>query len=223
MNDNPFADLGPRVPTPYVNDKEVVAVAGEANLISTEAAALVIVDEVTNSVALDMLGRSSKAVKQVDELRHRFVDPINAQVKVINDYFRQMAAPAAEADRILREKTSAYRTKVIEAGRKEEARLRALAEKKQAKAEELAAALGLEAPAPSYVPAVIAPPAKTQITAGGSKTTFRTVHNYEIENEAKIPKSYWMVDPKALGGAVRAGVNPIPGVRIWDTEEPVVR
>jgi hypothetical protein len=219
---NPFAGLGGHQ-EPYVADKEVAKVAASALTIADAARAFAITDDVTNAKALDMLAGAAGAVKQAEALRHKFVDPLNDQVKVINEYFRLMAAPAAEADRILRDKTSAYRTQVRIEAEAERARLERLAAKKQAKAEEVAAALGLAAPEPSFVPAVILPAAKTVITQGGSKTTFRTVHNFVIEDEKKIPRGYWMVDPKALGAAVRAGVNPIPGVRIWDTEEPVVR
>jgi hypothetical protein len=218
---NPFAGLGGHQ-EPYVADKEVAKVAASALTIADAARAFAITDDVTNAKALDMLAGAAGAVKQAEALRHKFVDPLNDQVKVINGYFKMMQAPAQEADEILRKKTSEYRAKTIAAARAEEARLAALAARRQVKAVEVAAALGVDPPAPVLPVPTIAAPAKTIVT-GGSQTTFRKVHHFEITNRDLVPDGYWIIDEKSLGAAVRAGVNPIPGVHIWDTEEPVVR
>jgi len=42
-----------------------------------------------------------------------------------------------------------------------------------------------------------------------------------------VPREWCCPDERKIGAAVRAGIvtpdDPIPGVRIWTTEQPVVR
>lgn len=194
-------------------DADVQEIEGESHTIADLARGLVIVDDATNTMALDGLSRARRAVKQVEELRHRFVDPLNAQVKAINDYFRQMSAPAAEADGILAGKTSAWRALQQQAARAEQARLSALA---------VAPRPAGSGPAPFLAPMLAVPP-KTMQTASGSVVGFREVAHFEIVDAMEVPADYWQIDEKKLGAAVRAGVRTIPGVRIWTTEEPAVR
>jgi hypothetical protein len=203
---------------PYLDDAEVQEADTAARTIADTARDLEIVDETTNTSALELLSRARKAVKQVEALRIRFVGPLNDQVKVINAHFKAMAGPASEADTILARKTAKYRADVVAAARAEEERLRKLAEARQERAVERAAERGLEPPAPPAFMPSVPMPARTQGNVG-----FRTVRRFEITDRAQIPAEYWTVNEVAIGAAVRGGIVSIPGVRIWETEEPVVR
>jgi regulator of protease activity HflC (stomatin/prohibitin superfamily) len=209
--------------TPYSGDSEVQAAQTEIRTIADDAAELEIVDDATNVVALDMLSRARKAAKRIDGLRARWLDPLNAQIKLIRADFDAMAAPAKEADAILADKTAEYRRGVAEAAREQQARLDRLAALRQAQADAEAAELGVDALRVIPLAAVLEAPAKSVATEAGSKVTFRRTVHFEIADEMLVPREYLIPDERKIGAAVRAGVDPIPGVRVWTTEEPVVR
>jgi hypothetical protein len=212
---------------PYRADAEVVAAESAVRTVADEARELEITDEATNAAALDLLSQVRKAGKRVEALKKRWLDPLNAQVKLIRSDFDAIAAPAREADEILTRKTSAYRFKVAEAARKEQERLRLLAEKRQERAAEKAAERGVEPPPVIPIVPTVAAPAKTVETDSGAKVTYRKQTHFEVVDAALVPDVYKTIDEKKIGAAVRSGMatpeNPIPGVRIWITEEPVVR
>ena len=208
---------------PYNQDTEVQEAQTELRTIADEAAALEIVDEASNTVALDMLSSVRKAAKRIEALKKRWLDPLNAQIKLIRSDFDEMAEPANCADDILTAKTREYRQKAIEAAREQQERLDRLAALRQAQADAEAAELGLEAPRVIPIAAVLEAPAKSVATDAGSKVTFRRTVHFEIENEALVPREYLIPDERKIGAAARAGIGAIAGVRIWTTEEPVVR
>ena len=212
---------------PYRNDKDLQEAQQQVATIADAARALTITDEATNATALDLLSQARKGVKHLDALKKRWLDPLNAQVKLIRSDFDAMAAPAKEADQILARKTSDYRIKCQEAARKEQERLRLLAEKRQVKAAERAEERGVEPPQVIPLVPTVAPPAKTVETDSGSKVTYRKQTHFEIVDASQVPHEYFTLDERKVGAAVRAGIatpdNPIPGVRIWVTEEATVR
>ena len=212
---------------PYTDDEEVLEVQAEARTVADHARELDVRDDLSNALALEMLSQVRKAGRRIDALKKRWLDPLNDQIKLIRNDFDAMAAPAKEADQILSQKTSRYRMKVQEAARKEQERLRLLQEKRQEKAAAKAEERGLEPPCVIPLMPMIAPPAKTVETGSGAKITYRKQTHFEVVDAANVPLQYWTLDEKKIGAAVRAGIaspeNPIPGVRIWITEEATVR
>jgi|GEM_PF-1885597 len=213
--------------TPYRNDEEVQEVETKARTIADEARELQVVDEASNATALEMLTAARGYVKKIDRLKKRWLDPLNKQVKLIRGDFDAMKSPAQEADQILSRKTSDYRARVKEAQRKEQARLNKLAERRQERAAKRAEERGEDAPPVIPLAPKVEAPAKTVETESGAKVTYRKRTHFEVIDAAQIPREYLSIDEKKIGAAVRAGIatpeNPIPGVRIWVTEEPVVR
>jgi hypothetical protein len=214
-------ELAPR------QDEEVLAVETQARTIADEAHDLQIVDEQANATALEMLSTVRSTVKRIEALKKRWLEPLNKQVKLIRADFDAIAAPAKEADAILSRKTSAYRAKVAEAARKEQARLNALAAKRQERAAARAEERGEDPP--PIIPLVpkVETPAKTVATGSGAKVTYRKQTHFEIVDAAVVPREWCIPDTKKLGAAARAGIigpdNAPSGVRVWVTEEPTVR
>lgn len=203
---------------PYQADPEVATAEVEIRTIADAARELEIVDELTNARGVELWSQAHGAVAKVDALRKRFTDPLNALVKDHNAFFKTMAAPAAEADAILKEKTSIWRRKVKAAAEAEQERLRKLAEARAERANERAEEKGLPAPAPMpFMPTVAAPPKSIQV--GAVKATYVKHRHFEVVDETKVPRQFWAIDLVKLGGTVRAGMDEIPGVRIWETEE----
>lgn len=210
----------------YQEDQEVLEVQTQARTIADDARELVIADEATNSRALDMLSQCRKASKRIDALKKRWLDPLNDQIKLIRSDFDAMAAPAKEADQILSRKTSDYRMKVQEAARKEQERLRLLAEKRQERAVAKAAERGVEPPCVIPLVPTVAAPAKTVATESGT-VTYRKQTHMEITDANAVPREWCCPDEKKIGAAARAGIitheNCPAGVRVWVTEEATVR
>lgn len=212
---------------PHREDRDVQTAEAVVRTIADAARELEITDEASNAQALEMLAQARKAHRRIEALRKRWIDPLQAQIKLIRDDFSRIAEPAKEADRILSAKTSRYRAQVAEAARKEQERLRLLAERRQERAAARAAERGVEPPPVVPIVPTVAAPAKTVATDSGAKVTYRVQTHFEVVDPALVPREYWIIDDRKIGAAVRSGLatpdNPIPGVRIWTTEEAVVR
>jgi len=50
-----------------------------------------------------------------------------------------------------------------------------------------------------------------------------TVWHYEIQDSAKVPAIFWIINEPAITKAVKSGAREIPGVKIWSTQEVVAR
>lgn len=211
---------------PYREDQEVIDAQSRAQTVADAARALDVKDEASNAQALEMLATCRKATKRFEELKKRWLDPLNAQIKQIRADMDEMAAPAKEADGILAQKVSVYRAKAQEAARKEQERLRLLQEKRQAAAAAKAEAKGLEAPPVMPIVPTVAAPAKT-VDAGDSRVTFVDQYHFEITDANAVPKEWCCPDEKRIGIAVRGQIltadNAPAGIRIWKTSEPRVR
>ena len=207
---------------PYRNDEEVQAAETEVRTIADAARELEIRDEATNAVALDMLSQARKAHKRIEALKKRWLDPLNQQVKLIRGDFDAMAAPAAEAETILRNKVRRYDDEKEAARKREEERIQRLAEKRQERAIAKAEARG-EEPPEMNIPMPIVPVApKTTRTEAGS-VTMRKVWKWRVTDETQIPREYFVLDEKKLNGVVAAGLRTIPGVEIYEDKQVQVR
>jgi hypothetical protein len=178
----------------------------KAELIMREAKEMVVRDKASLTTAIDFLGRIATAKKEVDSRRRFFVDPLNQQVKNINDLFRSYSAPLVEADRIVRNKVLAYQAE--EARRVAEQQQKALEEASKHASEE-------------FVPIIVEEPEKTVRSGAGSATT-RRVWTFKIVDPSKVPDEYKVIDEKKIAAVVKAGVRNIPGVEIYLTSSLVV-
>ena len=212
---------------PYESDPGVLEATGRAAAVLERAKAIVVKDDATHAEATDLLAECRKGTKGIDTLRRQFVDPLNEHVKNINNFFKRGAAPLEEADRLLAGKRRDYEAKVAEAARKEEERLRKLAEARYERAAAKAEAKGDEAPPLIPLTPTIARPAKTQTTTGGHTVTNIPRHHFEVTDPAAVPREWCCPDEKRIGAAVRSEVltayAPPAGIRIWTTMEPTVR
>ena len=200
-------------------DERVQELSQSSLELLERAQSIEIVDDESDFAAAEFLAQVKTARKGWDELRHWFTDPLETQKKRIIAKFKADDEPLERAQKIVGAKHLVYQRVQQEAARKEQERLRKLAEAKQARQAQRAEDKGLEAP-PVVIPmpTVQAPP-KTIHTASGSVTT-RTVWKHEVLDMAALPDEYKIADEVKLGKVVRAGVREIPGVRIY--EEMVV-
>jgi len=177
----------------------------KAQIIVREAKEIVVQDKDSLTSAVDFLGRIATAKKEVDSRRRFFTDPLNQQVKSINDLFRKYSEPLVEADKIVRNKVLAYQAE--EARRVAEEQQKALEEAK-AQAEPIPISMVEE-------------PEKTVRADAGSATT-RQSWTFKIVDPSQVPDEYKVVDEKKIAAVVKAGVRNIPGVEIYPTSSLVV-
>ena len=188
----------------------------KAELIVREARETAVRDKDSLTTAVDFLGKIATAKKEVDSRRRFFVDPLNQQVKNINDLFRNYSDPLGEADRIVRNKVLVYQAE--EARRVAEEQQKALEEAK-AQAEEAS-----KHPTEEFVPIpinIVEEPEKTVRADAGSATT-RQVWTFKIVDPSQVPDEYKVIDEKKIAAVVKAGVRSIPGVEIYSTSSLVV-
>lgn len=194
-------------------DQRVQDLSGETHALLAQAASIEIHDAASDRLAVEFILQVKTARRRWDELRHWFTDPLEAQKKAIIAKFKADDAPLEQAERIVSQKHLEWdreQREAAEAARREEERLRRLAEARQAKA-------GRDAPTPIIpMPTVWAPP-KTVRTAAGSLTV-KTVWSFEVVDLSALPDEYKAADAVKIGRVVRAGVRQIPGVRIFETE-----
>lgn len=202
-------------------DTQVVQLKQDAAAIEVAAREIEVVDETGLSRASDILGWIAKTKKAMEERRKFLVGPLQDQVKRINDWFKSLAAPLDTADALLRQKVLAYRQEQERKRRKEEERLRKLAEAEQKKLAKQAAKTGAPLPPPIPIPVMPAQPKTTQSTL--ADVTTKTVWDFEIVDEAKLPRQYLMPNEKAIRAAVKSGIRSIPGIRIFQTEQLAVK
>ena len=188
----------------------------KAEIIVREAKEILVQDKGSLTTAVDFLGKIATAKKEVDSRRRFFVDPLNRQVKTINDLFRDYSDPLGEADRIVRNKVLIYQAE--EAKRVAEVQRKAMEEAK-AQAEEAS-----KHPTEEFIPIpinIVEEPEKT-VRAGAGSATTRQVWTFKIVDPSKVPDEYKVIDEKKIAAVVKAGVRNIPGVEIYPTSSLVV-
>ena len=209
---------------PYRSSAEVVAAESAVLSVADEARELNVIDKASEAAANELFGRIRTARKTVAALKVRWLKPFKDQVELVAADFKEIERPAAEAEPIVSGKLEDYRAKVAEAARKEQERLRLLAERKQERQAVKAEARGVEPPPVIPITPTVAPPAKSVTAEDGSRVTYVTGFHAEIINAAAVPREWCCPDVKKLGAAARAEIitpDDCPaGVRVVTTEKP---
>lgn len=176
----------------------------QAQFIVKKAREMIVQDKDSLTAAVDFLGNIALAKKEMDSRRRFFTDPLNQQVKSINDLFRDYSEPLVEADKTVRRKVLSYQA--------EEAKK--AAEQQQRAYEEARATEG-------FVPIMGEEPEKTVRASAGSAST-RQVWTFKIVDPSLVPDEYKLIDEKKIAAVVKAGIRQIPGVEIYSTSSLVV-
>lgn len=214
--------------------------ANEIRLISQAVATKPLASDREEADASELLARGVGAARELDALRRKQVDPLNAQVKAINSLFKVITDPcdalvgkggtlerlilayrAVKRARIEREQAEARRRQE-EAARKE---AEALAKAEAAKSAKARAAALAQAEAASKAQAVAALDTPREMTRG-TRTDSGSVSARErwvlqgIHDMDLIPPSYWhdplVIDAlkRVLQRAITGGVREIPGCSV---------
>lgn len=196
-------------------DQQVQTVEQEIPNITTKAVALKIDSELKSKHANDLLVACKRMFKIAEDRRKFFVKPLNDHIKTINDEFKKLTIPLKEAEDVLKEKLLSY-VRVVQAKQRKE---------QEAKQEITKGFLDS--------PTAIVEKPKVTIDSGLGKSYTKKVWRWKVLDEAKIPRSYWLLDEKKINGLVKAhaknvhGVTSndlaIDGIEVFQEEELAVR
>lgn len=212
-------------------DNVIAPLSERAVALSLEVGALTIIDDETDLRMAELEAQAASIRKQLDDERSYYTTPYEKVKKLIIATFKPAQELIKETERAAKGKRGAYFMAKREAARKEQERLRKLAEKKQERQIAKAEARGEEPPAPIIPMPVVAAPAKTVRTASGT-STIRLNWTWEFESDERTmveacAKAGLLealsVNRVAVNKLVAAGLRQIPGARVFEAPVGAVR
>jgi len=167
--------------------------------------------------ATNDLSMVAKLKKAIEVERKRYVDPLNAELKEINTFFKTLTEPIGEADQITRRKVLDYNAEIArqreEAERIEAEKLRLAQDEMKLKGEYTVDLTEIEKPD--------ATPDRVRTEVGTASKM--TVRKWELEDITQVPSEYLLVDTGKVTKLVKAGIGAISGIRIWEEETLQIR
>ena len=209
---------------------EIVGLANKCNTI--------VVSKATIDSAKSLVKDAQKIEKIIEEKRKEITAPLLEQQRGIKAYADDLVKELSDGIKGLREQIRQFeieqeRIRQEQLRKIEEERARVAAETR--KAEEERAKLIAEAekngtPVSEIPPAPIIPEVseldlrmrEKELEASKSKS-LRTVWDYKVVDESLIPRQYLVVDDKKIRAAIKAGFRDIPGVKIFEDPNLVLR
>jgi len=152
-----------------------------------------------------ILKQLSDTIKVIEAKRLEFTKPLNQSLTAINASFKQVKAPLITTKAFLSSRIMKWRRVESERIEKEEARRRKIQEAHEKKGHEVKAPVIMERP---------------QKSVGHFRT--RKVWTFEVVNFTKVPNDYKEIDRVQVNAAIRLGERKIPGIRIYQKEQPSI-
>ena len=174
---------------------------------------LVVSSEDQVKAATNDLSIMSKLKKAVEEKRQEYVGPLNTHVKAVNDAFKFLTGPLAEADKTARDKVTAYKVEQDRRRREAEETNRLAAEV----ARRQAASSGTGEFTVDVTPvAVPETPRLTRTDQGTSGLVDNWL--YEVTDFKLLPDEYKVADEAMLNAIAKKhhDSKQVPGVRFFN-------
>lgn len=203
------------VPAPSPLETALAEVAPAASKLLTMAQAFTITDAATALAANEMLVQLKTIDTAIEAKRKSLTKPLKDEAKRIEAQFRPSADAIEKANLLLREKMLAYR-------QSEESKLAEERKALLAKAEEAEKAGDSNAALALAQQAMSVETLDTKAAAADGSVSVRMVWDFEVEDLAKVPPEYFVLDEGRVKAAVRSGVRDIPGIRIFQKEQLAV-
>ncbi len=168
-------------------------------------------------------------LKGIEAKYKHWTEGLNQSLKRIRDDYNPVKAAAQKAEAIWKGKITAYHTEQERQIALQQAKAREAADKERLRLEEQAKKLDAKGkPDQAEAKREVAAATPTPVFAGPPKiagTYFKEKWVYEVEDEALIPREFWIVDHKKLGGVVEdmKGTKDITGIRQYPKKIPVSR
>ncbi len=178
--------------------------------------------------------------KRLDEARKEITDPLTQAHKAAMAQYKSVDGPLEQVDRDIRRSVSVYTTETVRQLREQQAEKQAEVDRlaredadraQEAEAARLEKAGRTEEAEEAIAPAVVeraVQERQTYVSTTPAKVedvSMRKQPHVKIEAPKKLPREYLMPDEKKIKGVVKALKydHGIPGVKYWETDEPVVR
>lgn len=189
---------------------EIMAFYNQAVHLREYAQSRVIATNFDLLPATDDLAVISKVMKGMESCRKEYLSPFQDHIKETNEAYKTLMEPIQQADKITREKMTAF---INEQSRKRK-------EAEAIEAEKLALARREAALKDGEITIDLSPVAKpeavpdrirTEMGSSGLRDHWELV---EVTDFALLPDEYKLPDAVKLGKVIRAGLHIIPGCRI---------
>lgn len=198
----------------------LAAYDGQLDELVTRAAAVKITTEETNTTAVEMATQANNLAKKLEAARKAIVEKPTKFSSAVNAMVKPYTVKLEKVVSDLKAEMKRYRAyQELEQAKAAQA-AEALRVEEQKKIDAEAAAFGVEAPQVEAV-AVAAPPKVVHTSCGSAGT--RKEWTFEITDVALVPREFMLVDEKAIRAQVKAGIRQIPGVRIFEDSNIVLR
>lgn len=155
-------------------------------------------------------------LNRIVELEKFFTDPYVearrvalAKKQEIETMFGKQRTPLEDTERAIKRAMSNFLLEEDRKARAEEARLKALQDKRVERAEEQGK------PAP-IMPAVSVERAPQTVKSEGGTSSAKKVWKFEVVNASLVPRQFLEVNEKTIRSAVEGGTREIAGVRIFE-------
>ena len=192
------------------------------NLVET-ADAHQVTDDDTEKAAIEMAAASKRLNKGIETERKAQIAEPDAFVRGLNGLCRGFRDRLAKIESGLKVKIGNHqykkeleRRKRVLAAEKEAERLRKEAAKEAKKAK-------VEPPAIEFVPVVVKKETVTRTDSGASAHIRMSWKMTEIVDFKKVPDEYKELDTKKVNAAIKAGTLQIPGLKIEEVADTVLR
>jgi len=156
------------------------------------------------------------ALKDLEAQEDKLIGPAKAWTKQVQAWARPLKDQVNTGIDALKMSVLIWRQNVAKAQAEAAEKARKEREKKEA------AAAKAGKPAPFIPPTPVIAPANTT-RADGASGTVRKIRKFRIIDAAAIPREYMIPDEKKIGGLVRAGLESIPGVEIYEEDSLAIR
>jgi hypothetical protein len=204
---------------------------------------LQVTDFQSSQQAIETAQKIKGYIKELDGKRRELVDPLNKQVKAVNEYVRSLEAPLLAAEAHVKNQLNAFAFEQEQRRRAEQARIEAERRKaeeelrakqdqervalqlSQAEDQEALSLFGVEEEVPTVEQVQVEERAQLREEFDGRKwdadqrriKNTRMTIRCEIEDVSLVPKEFLIVtlNEKAAVAALKAGAK-IPGLKVWE-------
>lgn len=216
----PMPKFSPVLPTLEIARAILLPYRATALDMERMAGNVVIKDSDSNALAVTIAGQIKKTSKKIEDARKAYVGPFNAHVKDVNALAAEIRSPLERAEKDLKRKLNAFAAQQELERRKAEEAARKRAQEEQERLNREAEAAGVEAP---VVPEVVEPEETTSVRTAEGTAYMQSRWTFELEELAKVPAEYLMLDEKKVRAAIKAGVREIPGLKIFEQKSMAIR
>ena len=197
-------------------DLEVINWHREALKLQEYAESRIIANITDMKAANDDLTIIARLKKAMEERRKQYVQPLNDQVKVINDNYKKFMQPVLDAEKITKQK-------MLDFNNEQESIRRQQEEINRKRLEAAEAEMKLKGEITESVNLVeVVPETPRRVSTDMGTSGMRDNWTYEITDFALLPDDYKIPNTSALNAFARStkGTRQIPGLRIFN--KPII-